>query len=252
VPFTSSVGSHKQFAQSTLASLFQQDPDQLLSAKSINTTKHMVFLSGGEEFTARPLPAEAQFTSAFHAGVADYNNDGREDLFLSQNFFEVREGMPRMDAGRGLLLRGDGTGHFDVLRGPRSGIAVYGEQRGAAFGDFNGDGRVDLVVTQNGAATKLYENQTATTGITVRLSGPPRNRDGIGASLRLLYEDGQAGPRREVQAGAGYWSQGSSTQVLGAAKPVAQIKVTWPDGRVDTRRVREGQRIYRVSYADED
>lgn len=252
VPFTSSVGSHKQFAQSTLVSLFQQDPDQLLSAKSINTTKHMVFLSGGEEFTARSLPAEAQFTSAFHAGVADYNNDGREDLFLSQNFFEVREGMPRMDAGRGLLLRGDGTGRFDVLRGPRSGIAVYGEQRGAAFGDFNGDGRVDLAVTQNGAATKLYENQTATTGITVRLSGPPRNRDGIGASLRLLYEDGQAGPRREVQAGAGYWSQGSSTQVLGAARPVAQIKVTWPDGRVDTRRVREGQRIYRVSYADED
>jgi hypothetical protein len=50
----------------------------------------------------------------------------------------------------------------------------------------------------------------------------------------------------------GYWSQGSSTQVLGAAKPAAQIEVTWPDGQVDTRHVLEKERVYRIPYADEE
>lgn len=252
VPFASSVDSHAQFASSTLEDLLGENFDQALSAKEINTAKHTLFLNEEGSFSARPLPEYAQFSMAFHAGVADYDSDGNEDLFLSQNFFEVRADMPRLDAGRGLLLEGDGHGGFKVIPGHQSGIELYGEQRGAAFGDFNSDGKVDVVVTQNGAATKLFENRGTTSGLTVRLEGPPRNRDGIGASVRLLYEDGSAGPRREVQAGTGYWSQGSSTQVLGAAKPVAQIEVTWPDGQVDTRRVVEGERVYRIPYADED
>ena len=252
VPFASSVKSHKQFARSTLSDLLGRPPSQALSNKELSTTKHTVFLNEGDRFTARPLPAEAQFTTAFHAGVADYNNDGNEDLFLSQNFFEVRPDMPRLDAGRGMLLKGDGRGHFDVVPGHRSGIKVYGEQRGAAFSDVNSDGRVDLAVSQNGAATKLYMNQTAEAGLTVRLHGPPSNRDGIGASVRLLYEDGRGGPRREVQAGAGYWSQGGSAQVMGRAGPVDQIEVTWPDGRVDSLQVVGDQRVYHASYSDAD
>lgn len=251
VPFADRVESHKQFASTTLTSHLGQAPNQVLNAKTLNTTKHMVFLNDGDRFSARPLPPEAQLSTALHAGIADYNNDGHEDLFLSQNFFAVRDEMPRSDAGRGVLLRGNGQGEFDAIPGHRSGIKVYGEQRGAAFGDFDGDGRVDLAVTQNDATTKLFANQTAREGYTVRLDGPPRNRDGIGASVRLRYEDGRAGPRREVQAGAGYWSQSSRTQVLGAAAPVSQIEVTWPDGEVHTRGVVEGKRTYRVSYADE-
>ncbi|MFB6287021.1 MAG: FG-GAP-like repeat-containing protein [Candidatus Bipolaricaulia bacterium] len=251
VPFAGRVDSHTHFASATLTSLLGQAPDQVLNAKTLNTTKHMVFLNEGDHFSARPLPSEAQLSTALHAGVADYNNDGHEDLFLSQNFFPVRDEMPRSDAGRGLLLRGNGHGDFEAIPGHRSGIKVYGEQRGAAFGDFDKDGRVDLAVTQNGAPTKLFANQADTEGYTVRLNGPPRNRDGIGASVRLRYEDGSAGPRREVRAGGGYWSQSSRTQVLGAAKPVSQIEVTWPDGQVNTRRVAEDKRRYRVSYTDE-
>jgi hypothetical protein len=64
-----------------------------------------------------------------------------------------------MDAGRGLLLRGRGDGTFDAIPGQKSGIMIYGEQRGCAAADFDGDGRPDLVVTQNGAETKLYRNR---------------------------------------------------------------------------------------------
>jgi len=65
-----------------------------------------------------------------------------------------------MDAGRGLLLRGRGDGTLDAVPGQESGIAIYGEQRGCAAADFDGDGRPDLVVTQNGAETKLYRNRS--------------------------------------------------------------------------------------------
>ena len=68
------------------------------------TLDHTVFLNRGTRFEAVPLPLEAQFAPAFYAGVADFDGDGHEDLFLGQNFFATEIGTPRYDAGRGLLL----------------------------------------------------------------------------------------------------------------------------------------------------
>src|SRR5439155_23221206 len=119
------------------------------------TFDSMVFLNRGDHFEARPLPAEAQFAPAFGVSVADFDGDGREDVFLAQNFFGVDAETSRHDAGTGLLLLGDGRGGFRAL-GPReAGIAIYGEQRGCAVCDYDADGRTDLAVTQNGAETKL-------------------------------------------------------------------------------------------------
>src|SRR2546422_677455 len=69
------------------------------------TLDHVVFFNRGGRFEAVPLPAEAQFAPAFYAGVADFDGDGHEDLFLSQNFYPTEIGTPRYDARRGLLLR---------------------------------------------------------------------------------------------------------------------------------------------------
>jgi hypothetical protein len=237
VPFTSRENSFRSFANSTLRELLKGGAGQSLSVKQINTLQHTLFVNEGGTFSARPLPEEAQFTAAFHAGVADYNADGHEDLFLSQNFFAVRPTFPRLDAGRGLWLKGDGTGGFEPVPGHVSGVTVNGEQRGAAFGDFNNDGRADLAVSQNGAATKLYVNRSEATGLTVRLTGTPLNQAGIGSSVRLLYKNGTAGPRREIRAGGGYYSQRSPEQVLGQSASVEAIEVRWFDGRVDTARV---------------
>lgn len=247
--FRRRVSSHAEFATAPVSKLTGRSTSDI-PAKEITTLKHTVFVNTGDGFTARPLPPKAQFAPAFYAGVADFNNDGHEDLFLSQNLYALPMLTPRQDAGRGLWLRGNGSGQFTPVDGSRSGVKVYGEQRGAALGDFNRDARVDLVVSQNGTTTKLYQNQTPDRGIRVRLNGPPANQEAYGASLRVVYADGSKGPLRNVQAGSGYWSQDSAVQVLGTAKEPVQIQVTWPDGRQTTAPVSPDQHSVVIEYPE--
>ena len=116
------------------------------------------------------------------------------------------------------------------MDGSVSGIKVYGEQRGAALADFNHDGRVDLAVTQNNAATKLYVNQGAKRGLRVVLGGPPANPDAVGARIRVLYPGDRKGPCRTIQAGSGYWSQDAGPQVLGLRESPVALWIRWPGG----------------------
>jgi enediyne biosynthesis protein E4 len=90
---------------------------------------------------------------------------------------------------------------------------------------------VDLVVTQNGNATKLYRNVRGKPDLRVHLEGPSGNPVGVGAVLRLL-EDGRRGLARELHAGSGYWSQDSAVMVLGSAGPPSGLLVRWPGGVV--------------------
>ncbi|MCH7574222.1 MAG: VCBS repeat-containing protein [Candidatus Marinimicrobia bacterium] len=218
----------RQYGGSTLNEIMG---DLLRKAPEVqaSTLAHTVFFNRGDHFEAVPLPAEAQFAPAFAANVGDFDGDGHDDIFLSQNFFASQIETPRIDAGRGLWLQGDGTGRLVPVSGQISGVKVYGEQRGAALADYDRDGRVDLVVTQNGAATKLFHNLGARPGLLVRLAGPPENPWAVGAAVRLIYADG-AGPSREVHAGSGYWSQDSPVQVLGTRGQPRSVRVTWPGG----------------------
>jgi len=124
---------------------------------------------------------------------------------------------------------------------------VYGEQRGAALCDYDGDGRVDLVVTQNGAETKLYHNVGARPGLRVKLNGPSGNPAGIGAQLRLIFGQ-RAGPLRELHAGSGYWSQDSAIEVLGTPQPPTAIQIRWPGGRVTTSDIPESAKEISVDH----
>ena len=215
-----------------------------LRAGSLET---MIFLNRGDHFEAKPLPAEAQWAPAFAVCVGDYDGDGNEDVFLSQNFFAMESEATRCDAGRGLWLRGDGKGNLQAVSGQESGVKVYGEQRGAALCDYDGDGRVDLVVTQNGAETKLYHNVGARPGLRVKLNGPSGNPAGIGAQLRLIFGQ-RAGPLRELHAGSGYWSQDSAIEVLGTPQPPTAIQIRWPGGRVTTSDIPESAKEISVDH----
>jgi hypothetical protein len=212
---------------------------QRLEARSLD---HALLLNRGGRFERVPLPAEAQRAPAFAAAVADYDGDGREDLVLGQNFSPTVVGLPRYDAGRGLLLRNDGTGALVPVPASASGIAVYGDQRGVAHADVDGDGRLDLAVSQNGAQTRFFRNRGARPGLRVRVDGGAGNPTGVGAQLRVVYAGDRMGPVREVQAGAGTLSQHGAVQVLGLeAAPVA-VWVRWPGGAVERVAVGEGDR----------
>jgi hypothetical protein len=251
-PMYANLNSYQDYAESTLRDILGA-MIEITPYKEINTLKSMVFINnGGQKFEAQPLPDTAQLTAGFSASVGDYNNDGHEDVFLSQNFFDMPPGDVRLDGGRGLWLKGDGSGQFTAVHGHESGVKIYGEQQGAALSDFNEDGRIDLVVTQNGNQTKLYENQTDKRGYRIRLAGPGNNHSAIGASIRLIYENGPKGPQRTVQAGSGYWGQNGAVQVMGfpdEQEPVA-IEVQWPGGNIQEIRVNSGVWDYEVVYED--
>lgn len=202
-----------------------------------NTLATMLFFNRGDHFEASPLPTAAQLAPAFGIAIADFDGDGAQDIFLAQNFFAATPETFRSDAGRGLLLRGDGKGKFSAMPGQESGLTIYGEQRGCAAADYDGDARVDLAVSQNGNFTKLYRNASGKPGLRVQLKGPPQNPSCVGAGVRWL----NSGPMVEVQAGSGLYSQNGQILVLAKREGVEELEIRWPNGKTSRERIFPGQ-----------
>ena len=237
---TEHLRSYDQYARLTVDGL--SGPARLANAAraEITTLQSMVFLRGDGGFEARPLPPEAQLTAAFSPVVADFDNDGAEDIVLSQNEFAVHGEESRQDAGFGLLLAGRGDGSFEGTGIGESGLTVFGEGRGAAAADFNHDGRTDLVICQNGSKPKLFLNQSKRRGLRVRLQAGEGNRDGVGATLRL-ESNGKLGPARVVRLGSGFLSQNATTQILGGSEGATALLVAWPSGGKERFKLTPGQ-----------
>ncbi len=238
--------THHAFASATVPEILG-DFLPRVERLTVNTLASMLWLNRGERFEPRPLPPAAQWAPVFGLAAADFDGDGAVDLFLAQNFFGVPNRDSRLDSGRGLLLQGDGRGGFRPLSGSESGIVLYGEQRGCAVADFDGDGRPDLCVAQNGDRAGLFRNRIARPGLRVRLIGPPGNPAGVGARLRARCGN-HWGPVHAVTAGGGYGSQPGLVSVLAASSPPSHVQVHWPGGRLQEIPVPSGVRELTVTW----
>ncbi len=235
--------THAEFSRATVAEVLATIPAPVRTVTA-RELRSFVWLNRGDHWLVRPLPWEAQLAPVFGVSVADADGDGREDLLLAQNFHAFRMEWPRPDAGRGLILLGDGQGGFRPLTARDSGVRVDGEQRGAAVADFDRDGRPDWVDTQTGANARLFRNAGGQAGLRVRLRGPAGNPLGLGAVIQRLGPGG-TGPVRELRAASGYGSVDSAEAVLSGAG--ASVRVRWPGGRVTETQVPAGVNELEIS-----
>src|SRR5207248_1661556 len=95
--------THESFSAAGVEEIFQPLKVHPREARA-TTLASMMFLNRGDHFEAVYLPTEAQWAPVFGIVVADFDGDGWDDVFLAQNFFAMRPEVPRLDAGRGLLL----------------------------------------------------------------------------------------------------------------------------------------------------
>ena len=163
----------------------------------------------------------------------DYDNDGDLDLYITCGHIDPASW--QMPGGQtDILLRNNGDDTFSDVSS-EAGIIELGKMlgRGAAFGDYDQDGDVDILVVNAGQKAQLLRNEGGNHNnwLHLKLIGTASNRDGIGAKVRLTA-NGQ-NQLREVVCGTSYLSQ-SSIEVefgLGTAQTVDRIEILWPSGR---------------------
>jgi hypothetical protein len=134
------------------------------------------------------------------------------------------------------LFLNDGHGAFgDVATEAGSDFAAPKVGRGIAYGDFDRDGDVDLLITTNRGPALLYRNDVTNhnRSLRLRLIGTKSNRDGIGAVVRLFTPDGTQS--RMVKTGSSYLSQSELTLTFGIGKreKADRIVIEWPSGIVE-------------------
>lgn len=182
-------------------------------------------------------------------GFPDVDNDGLPDLFLANGHVFPEVNRLQVDIryrDRKILYRNLGGGKFeDISMRAGPGIIEIHSSRGVAFGDYDRDGRVDILINNQNNPPSLLRNETKGGGhwIGIDLVGTRSNRNGIGARVRVRA----AGREQfdEVRSGGSYLSQ-SSLRLhfgLGEATKVESIEVRWPSGQVDRLRNAPADRV---------
>jgi hypothetical protein len=200
----------------------------------------------------RPRPGGTYEDAAMQAGVGqasrmrlgfgcvflDANLDGHLDLAAING--HIDETVRNISGNHGYaqpphLFLNDGKGAFhDVAAQLGGGFASPKVGRGLAYGDFDRDGDLDLLLTTNQGPAYLYRNDVApgNRSLRFRLQGTKSNRDGIGAMLRVTTPEGTQS--RMVKTGSSYLSQSELAVTFGlAARDRAnRVVIEWPSGQV--------------------
>ncbi len=178
----------------------------------------------------------------------DADLDGQLDLLVVNGHIDDAVGRVRHDvqyAQPPHLFLNAGRGAFrDVAAEAGGGFAEPKVGRGAAFGDFDNDGDLDVLITTNHGPAYLYRNDLTDgqRSLRLRLVGTKSNRDAIGAIVRIYFA-GQT-RWRMVKSGSSYLSQSELpvTFGLGRRDAVDRVVIQWPSGRTEEHRnVRAGR-----------
>jgi hypothetical protein len=170
--------------------------------------------------------------------IFDFDNDGDRDIFVASGHLESdvekyeNTTFPQLNQ----LFVNDGNNRFELERQVAgTGLAIKKVSRGAAFGDYDDDGDVDILVANCADSPDLLRNDGGKENnwLRIRLQGTRSNRDGIGASVEVF--SGDLYQLDQVRSGASYLSQSDLRLSFGlGTHPMAdRIRITWPSGLVE-------------------
>ncbi|HZD48714.1 MAG TPA: ASPIC/UnbV domain-containing protein, partial [Silvibacterium sp.] len=179
----------------------------------------------------------------FGALFMDYDLDGWLDIFAANGHVadDISVLQPTLHYEEApFMFRNRGNGKFEDVTGrlgPALRRAVVG--RGAAYGDFDNDGDLDLLLTTNNGPARLLRNDNANQNdmLRVKTVGTRSNRDGIGAKITLRTNKGLH-QFAMVQSGSSYLSQSEFPVTFGLGKPeegkTVSLEIVWPSGKKDS------------------
>jgi hypothetical protein len=191
----------------------------------------------------------SRHTLGFGCVFADIDLDGLLDLVVANGHIDepvrgMRGAVGYAQPPQLFLNQGNGT-FVDVAASAGPAFAAPKIARGLAYGDFDRDGDVDLLVTTNNGPARLYRNDTTgNRSIRFRLRGTASNRDAIGAVVRI--EHGGAAQTRIVKGGSSYLSQSELPLTFGVGRreTIDRAIVAWPGGRVEEFKSLRAGRAY--------
>jgi hypothetical protein len=177
-------------------------------------------------------------TLGFGCFFFDYDNDGWQDIFVADGHIEdaIERVQKRVRyAEPPHLFRNLRGGKFqEVTQTLGAEFASPKVARGAAFADVDNDGFLDILLTTNGGRAYLFHSRNGTNhSLRIKLVGTKSNRDGIGASVRVI--SGKDDQTKTVHSGSSYLSQSELTLTFGlsSATEADSVEINWPSGQVD-------------------
>ncbi len=177
--------------------------------------------------------------SGFGTRFLDYDNDGLLDLFVANGHILDNIHLSHRDvtyAERNLMFRNLGQGRFEnVSHQMGSDFSIPRVSRGAAVGDYDNDGDLDILISNNGQAPQLLRNEGGNTNnwVSVYLRGTSSNREGVGA--RVKVSSGNLIQLREATGGTSYQSARDARIHfgLGTHESIEFLEIRWPSGALD-------------------